>query len=256
MAETNIRYTEVVEQDGIATIKLVHGVTNPINLGLVQELAGELERLRTDESVTALVLTSTNEKFFSIGFNLPELIKLDLDGVITFLRAFNALSLTIYTFPKPIIAALTGHAIAGGCILALGADYRIIADGKKLMGLNEIKLGLPVPYPADRILTQLVGSQTAMEIMATGEFYPAQEALLMGLVDQVVPGENVMAEAVDKARVLGAMPSRAFEIIKGNRVGPIEKQIKDKLAVKEQLLYNCWTNKHTQELLKEASKKF
>lgn len=77
--------------------------------------------------------------------------------------------LALYTLPKPVVAAITGHAIAGGCILALCCDYRFISEGRKLMGLNEVKLGVPVPYLADRVLHALVGTRYAREIIESGE---------------------------------------------------------------------------------------
>jgi enoyl-CoA hydratase/carnithine racemase len=253
-AESN--FTEVEVQDGIAVLRLNHGVTNPINLELVNELSSQLEKLKADDSVNALVITSSNDKFFSIGFNLPELIALDLDEVNKFFSAFNQLSLDIYSYPKPTVAAITGHAIAGGCILAICFDHRFISEGKKLMGLNEVKLGLPVPYPADRIVTQLVGDQLALEIMGTGEFYPPHGSLIMGLVDQVLPLENVLPEALERAKLLGDMPKQAFQFIKHNRVEKIVNEIQVRLDEKQQQFVDCWTDSSTQELLKEASKKF
>lgn len=243
-------------EEKVAILKLNRGVTSPINLELVNELSENLKKIKDNPDTNSLVLTSTNNKFFSIGFSLPELIKFNQEKLIEYYRAYNQLSIELYTFPKPTIAALTGHAIAGGCILALCCDYRFIADGRKLMGLNEIKLGLPVPYPGDCILRDLVNSRIAREIMEIGEFYQSDELLKMGLVDKVFPLEKVLQKSIDKAKLLGSMPIEAYRIIKNNRVERVEKRIRKQLKEKERLFIKCWCKEEAQKLLREAAKKF
>jgi enoyl-CoA hydratase/carnithine racemase len=164
--------------------------------------------------------------------------------------------LRLYTFPKPTVAAITGHAVAGGCILALCCDYRLIAEGKKLMGLNEIKLGVPVPYLADCVLQGIVGTRCARDMMDTGEFYVPADALRMGLVDAVFPVGDVLPKAVEKARLLGAWPPPAFALIKRNRVEQIEQRVMARREEKERLFVDCWYSEEARQRLKEAIEKF
>ena len=126
--------------DQVAIVRLDRPATNAINLQLVDELAEALEGVKRDADVRSLVLTSSNDKFFSIGFDIPQLFDLTREDFRSFYQAFNRMCLDLYTLPKPTVAAITGHAIAGGCILTLCCDYRFIAQGRKLMGLNEIML--------------------------------------------------------------------------------------------------------------------
>jgi enoyl-CoA hydratase/carnithine racemase len=202
------------------------------------------------------VLGSSNDKFFSIGFDIPELFDLARKDFRVFYQAFNGVCMDLYTLPKPTIAAITGHAIAGGCILALCCDYRFIAEGRKLMGLNEIKLGIPVPYPGDCILRQVAGTRNAREIMSTGEFYHSEELLQIGMVDQVLPLDQVLPKAIEKAGLLGALPHEAFGMIKRNRVETVEAQVLAHLAEKEQFFIECWYSDEARVRLKEAIKKF
>jgi enoyl-CoA hydratase/carnithine racemase len=213
-------------------------------------------RIKDDPESRGVVLTSANEKFFSIGFNLPHLYGLPAEDFEIFFRSFNQACLELYTLPKPTVAAITGHAVAGGCILALCCDQRLIADGKKLMGLNEIKLGVPVPYLPDRILHQLVGVGAASEIMEIGEFYPAERALEMGMVDRVLPQDNVLDESVKRIRVLAELPPKAFAAIKRNRVEPIETQVLACLDEKTEEFMDCWYSDQARARLKEAMEKF
>jgi len=242
--------------DDVAVIKLNNGVTNPLSLEFLREISKNLENLKNESSACSLVIASNNDKFFSIGFNIPQLYEQSEEEVKEFYKTYNRLCLDLYKLPKPTIAAITGHAIAGGCILALCCDFRFIAEGKKLMGLNEIKLGVPVPYPGDCILRELVGMRNARDIMEIGEFYPPLESLKLGMVDQVLPLKQVLTEAIERAKLLGAMPQEVFGIIKLNRVERIEEQILKHLEEKEQFFLECWHSDETRKRLKEAIKKF
>ena len=251
-----LNFIKIEKKDNIAILKLDRGVTSPINLDLVSELRTILKKEKENTDTKSVILTSNNEKFFSIGFSLPELIKLDKNQLREFYQNYNKLSIELYTFPKPTIAVMMGHAIAGGCILALCCDYRIIADGRKLMGLNEVKLGLPVPYPGDCILRSLVNSRIARNVMEIGEFYPSDELLKMGMVDEVYSIEEIFSKAVEKAKKLGDLPEYAIRKIKNNRTENVKEQILKNLVEKEELFFKCWFKDETQKLLKEAVIKF
>lgn len=243
-------------QDKVAVLKLSRGVTNAINFELINELGNVLKAVKTDTSVHALVLSSNNDKFFSIGFDIPQLYNLSKEDFNLFYERFNECCMELYIFSKPTVAAITGHAIAGGFILALCCDYRIIGNGRKLMGLNEIKLGVPVPYLADCLLQDLVGVRNSREIVEFGEFYNSEESLQMGMVDQVLPLENVLLKSIEKAQSIGSIPHDTYRIIKRNRVEVTESQIRTYWKEKQQSFIECWYSKEARELLKEAIKKF
>ncbi len=251
-----MRTISVDYQDTVAIVKLNRGVMNVLDMELVKELGELLERIGHDSSVSALVLGSSNDKFLSIGFDIPRLFELPRKDFSTFFSEFNRVCLSLYTLSKPTIAAITGHAVAGGCILALCCDYRFIAEGKKLMGLNEIKLGVPVPYLVDCVLRYTVGTRYAREIMDTGEFYGPADSLRMGLVDEVLPGGEVMARAVERAGLLGAWPREAFALIKRNRVEDIEQRVLARREEKERLFVDCWYSDEARQRLTNAIEKF
>jgi enoyl-CoA hydratase/carnithine racemase len=240
----------------VAMVKLERGVTNSMNLQFVQELRELFRSMADNGDIRSLILASANDKFFSIGFDIPHLFPLPKDEFLTFYQAFNRLCLDLFTIPKPVLAGITGHAVAGGCILALCCDYRYIAEGHRLMGLNEIKLGVPVPYPADCILRQLIGLRQARNVMYGGEFYPPEDARRIGLVDKVLPLEQVLPEALKKAAALGEHPQEALALIKRNRVEAVTREIQPRLGEKEQLFVERWYAKDTRERLLAAMEKF
>lgn len=247
---------QVEANNNITIAKLDRDITNAINLELLGELSDVIEKVKQDGKIRGFVLSSANEKFFSIGFDIPGLYRLKRKEFEVFYKAFNRLCLDLYTLPKPTVAAITGHAVAGGCIIALCCDYRYIAPGRVKMGLNEIKLGVPIPYPVDCMLSQLVGFRTAREITDAGEFYESDVLLGLGMVDQIVPLEKLQTEAMTKAASLGNHPQNAFATIKKSRTESIVTQILSKLDEKEEAFLESWYADDTRKRLREAMKKF
>jgi enoyl-CoA hydratase/carnithine racemase len=245
-----------VERQGrVAILKLSRDVTNALNLELVTKLAETLQEMKLDSEVRGIVITSANDKIFSLGFDIRWLYEADQEQVARFYRCFNQTCLDLFTIPKPTIAAITGHAIAGGSILALCCDYRHIAEGRKLMGLNEIKLGVPVPYLPDCIARQILGVNKARDVLETGDLHPAEDLLRIGMVDQVLPLQSVLPKSVEKADQLGSV-LRAFALIKQNRVEAIEAQVREHGEEKTQAFIECWFSPDTRERLREAITKF
>ena len=243
-------------QNEIGIIKLDNGVTNTISLQVVGELHEAITKLAGNQRVRALIITSANEKFFSIGFDIPNLYDLTPAQFEDFYDTFNKFALDLFTYSKPTLAAMPGHAIAGGCILALCCDYRVIAEGRKLMGLNEIKLGVPVPYMVDCILRDLIGTQRGRDVLELGEFYPPEDLLRLGMVDLVVPVDEVLPASIEKIQALGEMPNAAYAIIKQNRVLPVQEKILATYETKKAKFIECWYSSEGRARLKKAAEKF
>ena len=243
----------VTMQGETAVLRLENGVTNAISSDLVNDLSASLEHVRG--SAKGLILTG-NEKFFCIGFNLPELIQLDRSGMSDFLTRFDQLTLDLYALPMPTACAMTGHAIAGGNVLALACDFRFAAKGKKLLGFNESTIGLPVPYLPDLILRQIIGDRAATEMIYHGQFIPSSQAAETGLVDTLLPLTEVEGQAIAKINALAALPRTSFAIIKENRTDAVCASYEQNKQVKLTKMLDCWFEDSTQALLKDASQSF
>jgi enoyl-CoA hydratase/carnithine racemase len=125
-----------------------------------------------------------------------------------------------------------------------------------LMGLNEVKIGVPVPFLADLMLRQIVGDRAATELNYRGEFLEPQQAQKIGLLDDVCPSEELDPKTIEKVADLAALPPYGFTLVKANRVDEIQSKFKEKGSIKIGLFLDCWFNPAVQELLKEAAKKF
>ena len=243
----------IEDHDSLAIIRLNNGVTNAISPALVEDLLVSVKQV---EGKFHGAVLAGGDKFFSIGFDLPELLKLDREGVTRFFYNFNLAAFDLFTIPLPTVCAIAGHATAGGNILALTCDYRFAPEGKKLIGLNEVKLGVPVPYLADLILRKIVGDRAATEMLYGGELMPFSEAEKIGLVDEVLPQDKVEDRALEKVAELAALPRPAFEAIKATRVEAIRILYEENYKPKHETFLDCWFTEQTQELLAEAAKKF
>lgn len=244
---------KIEEHDNVAILRLKDKVTSAISTTLVENLSARIKQIRGE--YRGMILAG-GTKFFSNGFNLPELLKLDRSGMTEFFYSFNKVVLDILTLPIPTACAITGHAIAGGTILASSCDYRFLACGRKLMGLNEIKLGVPVPYLSDLMLRQIIGDRAATEMVYKGEFIEPEKALSIGLADEVLSQDKVESRAIEKITELAALPGQAFAAIKTNRVEAIRLAYEKNHKVKNEIFLDCWFSQPVQELLSKAADKF
>jgi enoyl-CoA hydratase/carnithine racemase len=249
-------FVTIEHHNQVAILKLNRGITNAIHSDLVLALDSALKSQADNPEVLGMVLTSSNSKFFSIGLDIPNLIALDEKNFRSFYQSFNQMCLGMLTISKPLVAGITGHAIAGGCILGLCCDYRFISEGHKLIGLNEIKLGVPVPYVADCILRKLIGYRNARDVMDSGGFFGPEEAQRLGMVDRVLPLEEVLSQSIEKARELAADSLEAFALIKSSRVRAIEGEITLQLSEREDAFIECWYSDDARAQLKDAIAKY
>ncbi len=240
-------------QGDIAILTLTNGVTNAINLELVEELSKDIQESRKE--ARGLLLCG-GEKFFSIGFDLPALITMNRAELSDFFYKFNDLALDLYTLPFPSACVLAGHAIAGGNILALVCDYRFACSEARKTGLNEIRLGLPVPYLADMILRQIVGDRAATEMLYGGEFISLTDAAEIGLIDETYPTERLKAAALEKIAGLATLDAHAFSAVKTNRFEEIKNNYEKNGRVKNEFFIDCWFSEATQKTLLAAARKF
>jgi len=243
----------VEHQENIAILTLNNGVINAIEPDLVKDLSETLCKIKMQ--ARGMVLCG-GEKFFSIGFDLPVLLKMKRPEMSEFFSRFNQVTLDLYTVPFPSVCALAGHATAGGNIFALTCDYRIAIPGTKKIGLNEIRLGLPVPYLTDLILRQVVGDRAATRMIYTGDFFSFTEASSVGLIDELCPPEKLKQTAIDKIAELAAFDPRPFSAVKAYRVEEIKSKYMKNKRVKNDFFLDCWFSESTRKILKAASEKF
>ena len=203
-----------LERDGATAIVTVNRpkVLNALNSATLDELQATMAGLRQDDTVRSVVITGAGEKSFVAGADINELALQSPAGgrehAIRGQQVFDA----IEHLGKPVIAAINGYALGGGCELAMACTIRIAAETAKL-GQPEINLGLIPGYGGTQRLARIVGNGRALELLLTGDPITAQEAYRIGLVNRVVPAAELMAEARKLAAVLASKPPIAVRYI-------------------------------------------
>ena len=185
----------VETRDGVAVVTINRpDKLNALNDRTVDELEAVFTALGADADVRGVILTGSGEKAFVAGADIAELsTQSPVDGKERSIRGQKVLD-RIEDLGKPVIAAINGFALGGGCELAMACHVRIASENARL-GTPEVKLGIMCGYAGSQRLPRLVGKGRALEMLLTGEMVDAQEALRIGLVNRVVPREKLMAEA-------------------------------------------------------------
>lgn len=240
--------TSITRENHIAILSLDRGKVNAINEEMADLLLKDFSDLEKDDSVKSVVLTGTG-KFFSFGLDVPELYVYSEKDFAGFLRKFTDLYTYVFMFPKPVIAAINGHAIAGGCMLASACDCRIMVTGKAKISLNEITFGSSVFAGSVEMLRFIAGSKNAEEILKTGMMYSAEQAKNLDLIDRVVSEDELMSEAVAIAEEFSAKDGPAFASIKKLLRGPVVAEMKKREADSIDEFNEIWYSASTRRQL-------
>jgi enoyl-CoA hydratase/carnithine racemase len=199
-------------EDGVGTIRLDRPKMNAINEQLHWEVRAAAQEAGTREDVRAVVLYG-GERVFAAGADIKAMSQLDATGMTAWGRELTSSFTEVTRIPKPVIAAVTGYALGGGYELALCADFRVLGTNAKI-GQPEILLGVIPGAGGTQRLSRLVGPAKAKDLIFTGRHVGAEEALEIGLVDAVVPDDEVYSTAVAMARKFAAGPPLALAAAK------------------------------------------
>ena len=193
--------------DGVTVVAIDRPPANAMNVELLDELVARLEELAAD-SPSALVVAG-REGFFSAGADLKAVPRYDAGDQRKMVSGINRMAILTYGLPCPVIGAITGHAIAGGLVFALCADYRIASDAGRY-GLTEIRVGVPFPQAAIGVVRAELNPVAARTLVLGSELTDADTCLRLGVFDEVLPGDAVVARAVSVAREMAALPADVY----------------------------------------------
>lgn len=232
----------------IATVRMERGKVHALNEGHIEQLAGAFRQLESNDSARVIILTGT-DKFFSFGLDVPEIYDYSRDDCHRFLTKFTELYGHIFIYPKPVIAAINGHAIAGGCMLATACDWRIMMTGRARIALNEVTFGSTVFHSSIEVLKYLCG-RNAEIIAGLGAMYSAEEALTLGLIDERAREDGFKNKILNKAGQYMAVDAAAFRAIKNLLRRPIYDRMRAGEAESIRRFIEIWYSPSTREKLK------
>ncbi len=201
------------DERGTAEIRMAHEPANVLTVEFADALAGEISRARGEDSVRAVVLTGT-ESTFSAGVELFRVVDEGGRYVDRLLESLGELFSMLRAFPKPLVAAVNGHAVAGGGVIACACDYRVMAAGQGRIGLPELKVGVPFPAVASDIVRSAIPRRYQREVMLLGRLYDPEGAAERGLVDEIVPADDLLGRAREIALDLASIPAATYSLTK------------------------------------------
>ncbi len=228
-------------KDKIAVLQLDRGRANAINAEMVSELAQMVQNIEKDDNIAGLIITG-KEGFFSAGLDLIELYNYDETNIRKFWVDFLNLVKIMVAFRKPMISAISGHSPAGGCVLALCSDYRVMVEGKYIIGLNEVPVGIIVPQSIFHLYSFWLGNANAYRYLLEGKLMRAEEASASGLVDELVKPESILHAAERQIQKYIQMDQTTWQQSKVNlRAEVLAKVSADQSDILEIMLKQWWS---------------
>ena len=225
-------FVRVEVEDGVATIRVDRPKMNALNAQVQEEIRAAATQCADREDVKAVVVWG-GERVFAAGADIKEMADMSYTDMVRRSGALQSSFSAVARIPKPVVAAVNGYALGGGCELALCADVRVAAEDA-VLGQPEILLGIIPGAGGTQRLSRLVGPSKAKDLIFTGRFVKAQEALTIGLVDRVVPADEVYAEAVAWAKQFSGAASYALRAAKDAVDRGLEVDLETGLEIERQ----------------------
>jgi enoyl-CoA hydratase len=228
-----------VEYDGdVAIVRLEHGKVNALDLELLRAISKTFREL---SDAGAIVLTGAG-RAFSAGVDLVRIVDGGVAYAEEFLPALSDAFLAVFDCPRPVVAAVNGHALAGGCVLAAAADVRLMSGGT--IGLTELMVGVQFPTVPLEIARHAFGARASLLALTAGSF-DTEEALRLGLVDDVVAAGDLLPTAVQRAAVLATYPAQVYAATKEQLHREAHRRIDERRSADDKAAGEVWTDGQT-----------
>jgi enoyl-CoA hydratase len=224
--------------EDVIILTMAHGKANALDIEFCDALAARFHELRKSDA-KAVVLTG-QRKIFSAGVDLKRLSTGGAEYIRRFLPALHRLYDAVFFHPTPVVAAINGHAIAGGCVLACCADRRIAARGEGRIGVTEILVGVPFPALAFEVVRFAAPPRYLQEFTLSGATYPTDEALRKGWVDELAEPGKLIDDALSAARELALLSPAAFSQTKSQIRQPVIERLQRSGEATDRAVTEIW----------------
>jgi Delta3-Delta2-enoyl-CoA isomerase len=244
---------EIIDHDVAREIRFARPPVNAFNVDLLERLNEALDAARAD-GCRAIVL-SGRPGMFTAGLDVPELLTLDRKQMLRGWEVFFGAQARLAAAPVPVAAAITGHSPAGGAVLALYCDHRVMAAGKYWIGLNEVQVGLfpgPIIYGA---LRRLVGARVADRLITGGVLFTPEEALASGLIDRVTDESDVIPATLEWARHFASLPPLAVSRTRAMARADLVNLVANLGPADYEAMNEAWFSAETQATLRNLAER-
>ena len=240
---------QVTIQDRMALIGLDRGKSNAINLEMLKELNSLLKSIENDDAISGIILHG-KDRFFSSGLDLIELYDYNEIQIREFWTLFLEFVNNFVAFKKPSVAAISGHSPAGGCVLALCCDYRIMVEGDFIIGLNEVPVGIIVPESIFHLYSFWIGQAKAYQYLLEGKLLNPQQALETGLINEVVSVDKLRSRAEAQLLSYLKLEANTWQQSKINMRRSLIEQMGNNSTAYLDVVLKQWWEPSTRSILK------
>lgn len=238
-------------KDDYAILEMNRGKANPINIDLSQAIIDALDEVKSDPTVRGLIITGNTPGYFSVGLDLKELYYYDESRIEEFWSVWDKMVMDLITFPKPLIAAINGYSPAGGCVIAVTCDYRIMAEDEKfVIGLNETSVGIAVPEYIFLMYQFWIGKNNAYQFLMDGKLLNVAEAKESGLVNEVTSMENLMLKAEKKMKFWLSKPDKILHDSKMNLRAQLLRELRSMPDIDSSEKLKSWFDPKSRAVMK------
>ena len=228
----------ITEDAGVAVLSLELGRGNAIDHPFIEEMHRALDAVEKSDARAAVI--TGKGRVFCGGLDLLTIHAFDRPALERFVDAFEGMFRRVFAFDRPLVAAVNGHALAGGAILAMACDLRVMADGPFQIGVNEVRLGIPFPAAAFEIVRQATPGPARRAVMLQGKRLSPTEAKAAGIVQRIAGAQGVVADAVEEARAFASGGAEAVRAVKADLTAPVLAKIDATAAARRARFMDAW----------------
>ncbi len=234
--------------DDVVVLRLAYGKANALDYELCQTLLENFDWLESHDD-RPMVITGSGQ-IFSAGVDLFRLVNEGKEYLNAFLPPLLETFKRLFNFSRPTVAAINGHAVAGGCVIACACDYRLSANGAGRIGVPELLVGVPFPTIAMEILRFAVGNAHLQEAVYTGGTFDTEKAMRLGFIDEVVDESALLETAIQRARHLASIPARSYALSKRHLKEPVNSRVAALAAENDEAVRTVWMDPETLEYIR------
>ena len=246
-----MRFIQAIKKDHYEILQLNRGKANPINHKVVSQIREEVARIEADDQCRGVIWTGNTPGFFSVGLDLKEIYHYDEQTFLAFKRNWDAMVMELTKCSKPMIAAINGYSPAGGCVLAITCDYRMMAEGEKfVIGLNEVAVGITVPETIYELFAFWLGPRLAYQYLMRGKLLTVDRAKEAKLVDEVHTMEALLPAAEKEMQRLLRVPDQILRKSKLAMRSELIRRMENSPVVDDQTILDAWFHPEARALTK------
>ena len=242
---------KIIERKGYEIFQLNRGRANPIENNLVSDIRKNLARAKADKNIRGIILTGNTDGFFTVGLDLKELYYYDEKQIVAFWVNWFEMCMELTKFPKPMIAAINGHSPAGGCVIAITCDYRMMAAGENYkIGLNEVAVGITVPEYIFQLYAFWIGKRLAYQNLMRGRLLTVEEALEINLIDEIHEMDALLPAAEKEMKRLLNSPTKLMMDTKMNMRAELFDRLDNAPKPNVEAMLDAWFNPQARMVMK------